>query len=119
VVHFFATWCEPCRDELPFLVRLRDRLAGRPVVVLAVNLGEGRRRIEAFLRELSVDLPVLLDPDLRAAQAWGVEGLPTTFLVDAGGRVRFVALGPSRWRDGEPAAALERLLADAEARPVR
>jgi thiol-disulfide isomerase/thioredoxin len=117
LVHFWATWCEPCREELPSLARLRARQRARPLEVLSVNYGEGGRRIEDFLNGLSVDLPVLLDPDRRTAGAWGVGGLPMTFFVDVKGQVRFSVFGACSWSDGEPVQVLERLLAEAEASP--
>lgn len=114
VVQFWASWCEPCQVELPALAKLRARLAGRPFAVLTVNYGEGPARVEQFLRAHAVDLPVLLDRDRRAADAWGVGGLPMSFLVDAEGRVRSWVFGECDWSQGELATALERLLGEAE-----
>ncbi len=114
LVQFWASWCEPCREELPALARLRTRLDGRPFAILSVNLGEGRARVETFLHALHVDLPVLLDPGRRAGEAWGVKGLPMAFLVDATGRVRSQVFGECDWTAGSLAAALESLLREAE-----
>ncbi len=114
VVQFWASWCEPCQAELPALARLRARLDARPFAVLTVNHGEGAARVEQFLRERALALPVLLDPERRAADAWGVGGLPMSFLVDAEGRVRSSIFGECDWTKGELATALERLLAEAE-----
>jgi hypothetical protein len=104
--------------ELPALARLRARVAGRPFAVLTVNYGEGAARVERFLREHALELPVLLDRERRAGHAWGVGGLPMSFLVDAEGRVRSSVFGECDWSQGELAAALERLLGEAE-RAVR
>jgi thiol-disulfide isomerase/thioredoxin len=117
VVQFWASWCEPCATELPSLARLRERLGARGFDVVTVNYGEGPARAGSFLEEHGVDLPVLLDRDHVAAQAWGVGGLPTSFLVDAEGRVRGWIFGECDWTRGEPAAALERLLAQAQRAP--
>jgi thiol-disulfide isomerase/thioredoxin len=114
VVHFWATWCEPCRTEMPLLSRLRSQDAGRPLEVLSVNYGEGVKRISDFLKAFSIDLKVVRDPDHRLARAWGVGGLPMTFLVDATGRIRFSVFGAERWDEGEAARALDRLLSEAE-----
>ena len=113
LVHFWATWCEPCREELPSLARLRKRLSPRGLEVLSVDFGEGKKRIGDFLRALSVDLPVLLDPDHRLAEAWDVGGLPTTFLVDARGRLRLSVFGATDWSEGEALEAVESLLSEA------
>jgi thiol-disulfide isomerase/thioredoxin len=114
LVAFWASWCEPCETELPAVGALREKLRARPFEVLTVNFGEGEARVRQFLRERRADVPVLLDPERRAGEAWGVGGLPMTFLVDAGGRVRWSVFGECDWSRGEPAAALERLLRDAE-----
>ncbi|HET7824152.1 MAG TPA: TlpA disulfide reductase family protein [Anaeromyxobacter sp.] len=114
LVHFWASWCEPCVEELPSLASLRARLRGRPFELVLVNFGEGRSKVERFVRDHAVDGPVLLDREGRAAEAWGVVELPMSFLVDVDGRVRSVVPGEWDWNDGPAAAALERLLGDAE-----
>jgi thiol-disulfide isomerase/thioredoxin len=113
VVNFWATWCEPCREEMPSLQRLRERLDGRSFDVLTVNFGESRERITQFLGHEKVALPVLLDPRKDTAKAWGVGGLPMTFLVDARGRVRYSVFGERDWNAGESLALVEKLLAEA------
>jgi thiol-disulfide isomerase/thioredoxin len=92
VVNFWATWCEPCVREMPSLERLQARMAGR-VAVLAVNFAEGEPRIRDFLAKHPAALTVLLDRDMGTAKAWKARVLPTTFIVDPAGRVRYVALG--------------------------
>ena len=115
LVQFWATWCEPCEAELPALAALAARLAGRPFALLTVNLGEGPARVGPFVAARAPGLPVLLDRDRAAGAAWGVGGLPMAFLVDAGGVVRGRLFGAADWTGGEPGAALERLVAEAEA----
>lgn len=112
---FWASWCEPCAEELPALARLRERLRGRRFELLTVNLGEAPARVEAFERDRGVALPVLLDHNGELARAWGVGGLPMAYLVDAGGRVRASLFGVADWSGGEPGRALEQLVREAEA----
>jgi thiol-disulfide isomerase/thioredoxin len=112
LVNFWATWCEPCRDEMPSIVRLQEKLKGKPFDVLAVNYGESKERVAEFLQRQHVSLPVLLDPDKQAADAWNAKGLPMTFLVDAQGRVRYWVFGEEDWSRGEPLALVEKLLAE-------
>ena len=116
LVNFWATWCDPCREEMPSFQRLRDKLKGRPFDVLTVNYGEGAAKIQPFLERWHIDLPVLLDRDKEAAQAWHAGGLPMTFLVDAQGRVRHSAFGECDWSIGEPLRVVEALLAEATPR---
>src|SRR5690242_9980366 len=79
VVNFWATWCEPCREEMPSMKALRASLAGRPFEVLAVNLGEPESRVRRFLEQVPLDFPVLLDRDSAVAKAWRARVLPASF----------------------------------------
>jgi thiol-disulfide isomerase/thioredoxin len=113
VVNFWATWCEPCRDEMPSLQRLREKLDGKPFDVLTVNYGESREKVSQFLGKEKIALPVLLDPEKESAREWGVGGLPMTFLIDATGRVRYSVFGECDWSEGPSVALVEKLLAEA------
>lgn len=110
VVNFWATWCPPCREELPSLERLRDALQGRPFEVLAVNVAEGEPRVTRFLAEVPLRLPVLLDRDGDAQRAWKVRGLPATFLLDREGAIRFWYLGELDWAQPSIIRTIESLL---------
>ena len=87
LVNFWATWCEPCRAEMSSMELLREAFAGKPFEILAVNYGESREKVAAFVKSASLDLPVLLDPGMEVASQWGVKGLPMSFLVDGRGRI--------------------------------
>jgi len=113
LVNFWATWCEPCREEIPSLERLRAKLAGQPFEVLMVNYGESNATVKPFLAKLGVTAPVALDPEKQGAAKWKVNGLPMTFLLDAGGRIRYSSFGESDWASGEPLALVEGLVAEA------
>lgn len=82
VVHFFATWCEPCRDELPALNRLVARSDPAKLRVVTISVAEVDVRVRNFVEKLPVNFPVLLDRDRSVAKAWNVSALPTTFLLD-------------------------------------
>jgi len=112
IVNFWATWCEPCREEMPSLERLRDKLAGRPFAVLAVNYGESREKVAKFLEHEMVSLPVVLDTQKEVARDWDVGGLPMTFVVDARGRVRYSVFGGRDWSDAGVRGLVERLMAE-------
>ena len=96
LVHFFATWCEPCREEMASLQRLSERASVRPLV-LAVDVGEVDIRVQRFFEKLPVNFPVLLDRDKAAAKSWGVDQLPTTFLLDGTLTPRFVIVSDFDW----------------------
>jgi len=110
VVNFWATWCAPCREELPSLERLRDALRGRPFEVLAVNVAEGESRVKRFLADVPLRLPVLLDRNGEAQRAWRVRGLPATFLLDREGAIRSWYLGELDWAQPGILRAVESLL---------
>jgi thiol-disulfide isomerase/thioredoxin len=113
VVNFWATWCPPCRDELPSLERLREALRGRPFEVLAVNVAEGESRVKRFLTAVPLGVPVLLDPQGDTQRAWKVRGLPATFLLDREGAIRFWYLGELNWAQPKILRTVETLLSSA------
>jgi thiol-disulfide isomerase/thioredoxin len=113
LVNFWATWCEPCREEMPSIEKLRAKLDGRPFDVLTVNYGESRERVAEFLERQRVHLPVVLDPDKQAAETWNAKGLPMTFLVGADGRVRYFVFGEMDWSRGEALRLVQKLVAEA------
>ena len=97
LINFWATWCEPCRAEMPSINKLRASLAGQPFAVLAVNLGENEQRIRRFMAQVPLDFTVLLDRDSAAAKAWRARVLPASFLVGPDGRVRYAVIGEYDW----------------------
>jgi thiol-disulfide isomerase/thioredoxin len=107
LVHFFATWCEPCREEIASLQRLVERASTRPLV-LAVDVGEVDIRVQRFFEKAPVDFPVLLDRDKATTKSWGVDQLPTTFLLDATLTPRFLIVGDFDW----DRADMDRLIAE-------
>jgi thiol-disulfide isomerase/thioredoxin len=92
-VNFMATWCPPCRDELPIMNGLAARYADTGLVVLAIDVREDEAVVDAFIRELNVTFPVGLDTDGTAQSDWGAFALPVHYWVDAEGIVRDGALG--------------------------
>ncbi|NBR26999.1 MAG: TlpA family protein disulfide reductase [Betaproteobacteria bacterium] len=110
LVNFWATWCEPCRDEMPSMQRLKRRFDGRPFAVVAVNVGESEARIGEFLQKLPLDFVILRDHSSAAMKAWGARGLPASFIVGRDGRVRYSHIGELNWDDPRLAATVEGLL---------
>lgn len=97
IVHFFATWCAPCLRELPALAVFAARHPPPRLTVLAVDVGEPDLRVKRFFEKRPVPFPVLLDSDRAAARAWGVDTLPTTFMLDADLLPRFAVQGEFDW----------------------
>ena len=97
VLNFWATWCDPCREEMPSMQRLQDKLAGKPFAILAIDYGEGAPRVNDFLKKVPVRFTVLLDRDTSAATAWKVKVLPTTLVLDPQQRIRYSVVGDLEW----------------------
>jgi thiol-disulfide isomerase/thioredoxin len=110
LVNFWATWCEPCREEMPSLQRLQQKLGGRGFRVLAVNVGEGVPRIRQFLERTPVSLSIVRDADSDVMKAWRVRMLPASFLVDRRGMLRYQIVGEADYDDPAQQAPVLELL---------
>ena len=97
LLNFWASWCEPCRDEMPALQRLARQHAAQGLVVVAVNFKESPATIRQFTDRVPLALPIVLDRPGDAAKAWGVRLFPTTVLVGRDGRARWRAEGEADW----------------------
>jgi peroxiredoxin len=94
VLNFWATWCGPCRFEMPFLQGVfEDRAGADGLVIMAVNVGEGPSQVAAFMEENDLSFPVLLDKDTVVAQNYNIIGIPTTLFIDKNGIIGGVQVG--------------------------
>ncbi len=99
IVNFWATWCPPCREEMPSMQRAWEQLRTEGVMMLAVNVGESADTVFQFTANYPVDFPLLLDLDSAVLGQWPVRGLPATFVVDTQGRIAYRAIGGREWDD--------------------
>ncbi|MGI8727011.1 MAG: TlpA family protein disulfide reductase [Solirubrobacterales bacterium] len=114
VLNLWATWCAPCRREMPSLENLAASFADEDLAVVALSQdrGDARDKIDAFYEEVGVDgLEVYRDPEARTARDLRAPGLPTTIIFDRSGREVGRVLGDAEW-DGEEALELLRLLVE-------
>jgi peroxiredoxin len=97
LVNFWASWCEPCREEMPSIESLRRSMSGEPFVVLAVNVGEGAQTARRFADTVQLGAVLLMDRSGATARAWGARALPSTFVVGPAGTIRYRYVGALDW----------------------
>jgi peroxiredoxin len=97
LVNFWATWCGPCRQEMPHLKRLYDKYKGAGFVLLGVNIDDDMRKASELATATGLNFPVLFDTDKKVTRSWDLGAMPSTVLIDRDGRVRHIHRG---YRDG-------------------
>ncbi len=97
IINFWATWCPPCRRELPSMNRAWKKIKDEGIVMLAVDVGEDEDTIFTFMADYPIDFTVLLDSSGDVTARWPVVGLPTTFVLDRKGRLVYQAIGGREW----------------------
>ena len=117
VVNFWASWCPPCIHELPGMQRLQEKLSTRPFVILPVNVGEKKYRVWKFVKLINFTLPVLLDGDKDTFRSWEASVLPTSFLLDRAGRIRYRVQGELEWDNEDVTRLIEALIDEEENMP--
>jgi thiol-disulfide isomerase/thioredoxin len=110
LVNFWASWCEPCRAEMPSLEQVARRHRDDGLQVLAVNFKEPAAKVQGFLDRMPLDLPVLLDEDGATARAFGVRIFPSTLVVDRDGRGVVVVVGEMDWQGAAARELVEPLI---------
>jgi thiol-disulfide isomerase/thioredoxin len=111
LINFWATWCPPCRREMPALTRLADLTRDSDIEVITVNVGEDLETIFSFTGSLQIDpdFPFLIDSDAGTLETWGIKGLPTSFVVDKNGNLAYRAVGGREFDHPDIIAALRAL----------
>jgi thiol-disulfide isomerase/thioredoxin len=112
VVNFWASWCGPCVEEIPALNRLRGRMRDSAFELVSVDYAEEKERVKAFLEQVEVDFPVLLDSDGSTAARWGALVFPSTFVIGPDGRIVYGVNGAIHWDSDEVVGTLMGLLQD-------
>ncbi len=96
-LNFWATWCPPCREEMPYMQRVYNSWDKSKYVMLAVDIGESRSKVKAFAKKNKYTFPILLDHNGKVAKKYGVRGIPATFFVDKKGKVVGKVVGSRHW----------------------
>lgn len=109
-LHFWASWCGPCREEMPTIKHLANTFTQQQLQIVMVNTAEDEDTIFSFLGGIGIEPVSLMDADGLVTEIWKPRGLPTTFLIDPGGRVRYQAIGGRDWQQSEYVEFLKELL---------
>ena len=112
VVNFWASWCLECRGEMPAFERLHHDFAARGLTVIGINTREPAAAVRRYAKEMKLTFPLLLDIDGEINRAYGVIGLPTTFVIARDGRAVGLAVGPRAWSGAAARDIVTSLLAE-------
>ncbi|MDQ6958596.1 MAG: TlpA disulfide reductase family protein [Mariprofundaceae bacterium] len=112
LLHFWATWCVPCRHEMPQIERLWRRYRDDGLVVLGVNVDRGNlQAVRQFVQQRNLSFPVVIDPEGEVRNRYEVRGLPTTYLIDRDGKIIGRIIGERKWNGRQATAIFKQLLA--------
>lgn len=109
-LNFWATWCPPCREEMPAMERLYRRYESKGLVVLAISIDSEATVIPGFVKQNKLTFPIGHDPKMALAERYGVRALPSSFLIDRRGNLAALAIGPRAWDTSASYAVIESLL---------
>jgi len=87
-VDFWASWCRPCKNSFPWMISMKEKFKDMPFEIVAINLDKDKALAEEFIKSLAINFPVAFDPTAKIAEQYGVEGMPSSYLVDSDGRLR-------------------------------
>ena len=87
LVNFWATWCPPCREEIPDLIKLQKKYEGKDFTILGLDVGESAAKVGAFGAKAGINYPLLLDSEQSVAEQYGVVGIPTSYLIASDGKL--------------------------------
>ncbi|MES9872274.1 MAG: TlpA disulfide reductase family protein [Candidatus Sedimenticola sp. 6PFRAG7] len=110
IINFWATWCPPCRAEMPSMGRMLENFKGSPISLLAVAMSQKHKQVQQFADKHPQPFPLLPDADGKVSAAFNVQGLPTTYLADKNGRLVYRVQGGREWDSERMTRAIELLL---------
>ncbi|MCU7939762.1 MAG: TlpA family protein disulfide reductase [gamma proteobacterium symbiont of Bathyaustriella thionipta] len=110
LVNFWASWCPACIQELPSMQRLEKVFTDQPFEIVAINVSEVKKKVIYQAKLNHMNFTVLLDPESKTLKQWRAKILPTSYIIDKKGHIRYLAQGPLEWDSTEVATAIEKLL---------
>jgi peroxiredoxin len=112
LVHFFATWCEPCRAEMASLSQMHSQFIDRPFAIVSISVAEADGAVRRFFAGEGLPFTILLDRDRSVAKAWNIHTLPSTVLLDRSLKPRLIAEGDLDWTRPDVVSTVTELLAE-------
>jgi thiol-disulfide isomerase/thioredoxin len=112
LLNFWATWCGPCREEMPSMETLSRNFGGQGFVVAAVNQRENAAQVNRFMKTHGLNFPAPLDTDGRVAQSYRVYGIPVTYLINGNGQAVGMKAGPKDWASAEVVSVFRKLIGE-------
>jgi peroxiredoxin len=110
-LNFWATWCGPCKEEMPSMEYLYQQFKEKDFIFLTISVDyEGKKRVKEFIEKERYTFPVLIDPKCETFDLYKVKGIPTTFMIDKKGRIVGKAIGPRNWKSPEVVSLLNQLI---------
>jgi thiol-disulfide isomerase/thioredoxin len=110
IVDFWASWCKPCRQSIPWLNAMKTRYGEAGLTIIGVNVDAERRDADRFLRDFPIDFEVMFDPDGEVARHFKVQAMPTSYVIDRSGQIVATHLGFREAKKGEIESAIKALL---------
>ncbi len=101
IVNFWATWCPPCREEMPSMERAWQKIQAEDIAMIGINVGEDFDTVFGFTGQIEISFPLLLDSDGAESRRWPIRGLPTTYVLNTKGEIVYQAIGGRDWNDDE------------------
>lgn len=109
-LNFWATWCSPCREEMPSMQKLYARFKDKDFAMVAVSLNEPASAVKKFFKDYNLTFTALLDSDGELMSPYGIRGIPNTFIIDRDGTIIGKAFGPRKWDDQKAIALFDHLI---------
>ena len=109
-LNFWATWCPPCREEMPSMQKLYTRFKDKDFAMLEVSLNEPASAVKKFFKDYNLTFTALLDSDGELMSPYGIRGIPNTFIIDRDGTIIGKAFGPRKWDDQKAIALFDHLI---------
>ena len=92
-INFWASWCRPCKESFPWLIEMKKKFENYPFEIISINLDTDKSLADKFLSTQAINFPIAFDPDEKIANEYGIEGMPSSYLIDDKGQLRLRYIG--------------------------